>query len=159
MIDLDFLQSLIEALDASGLDSIELERGGTRIKLAKTPGTAVAVAAAPSPVAQAAVAPVPVTPAPATAAESPPESAAPASDLIEIKSPMVGTFYPAPAPDAPPYAEVGTRVSPGDTLCIIEAMKLMNELESEVSGVIQEICVENADPVEFGQVLYRVSPS
>jgi len=159
MIDLDFLQRLIEALDASGLDSIELERGGTRIKLAKTPGTAVAVAAAPSPVAQAAVASAPVTAAPAAVAESPPESAAPASDLLEIKSPMVGTFYLAPAPDAPPYAEVGTRVSPGDTLCIIEAMKLMNELESEVSGVIQEICVENADPVEFGQVLYRVSPS
>jgi acetyl-CoA carboxylase biotin carboxyl carrier protein len=72
---------------------------------------------------------------------------------------MVGTFYCAPAPDAPPYAEVGARVSPGDTLCIIEAMKLMNELESEVSGVIQEICVENADPVEFSQVLFRVSPS
>jgi acetyl-CoA carboxylase biotin carboxyl carrier protein len=72
---------------------------------------------------------------------------------------MVGTFYYAPAPDAPPYVAVGTRVTPGDTLCIIEAMKLMNELESEVSGVIQEICVENADPVEFGQVLFRVSSS
>ena len=155
MIDLDFLQSLIQAIDASGLDSLELERGGTRIKLSKTPAMAVAAA----PVAQVAVPAPAVAAAPTAGGETAPEPPAPASDLIEIKSPMVGTFYLAPAPDAPPYAEVGTRVSPGDTLCIIEAMKLMNELESEVSGVIQEICVANADPVEFGQVLYRVSPS
>ncbi len=165
MIDLDFLQSLIEAIDASGLDSIELERGGTRIKLAKTSGTAVAVATPLShttpvaiqaaPAASAATAAAPA----AAPAASETEAAAPASNLIDIKSPMVGTFYGAPAPDAPRYVEVGARVSPGDTLCIIEAMKLMNELESEVSGVIQEICVENADPVEFGQVLFRVSPS
>ena len=69
---------------------------------------------------------------------------------------MVGTFYRAPAPDAPAYVEVGGRVSPGDTLCIIEAMKLMNELECEVSGTVREICVENAQPVEFGQVLYVI---
>ena len=153
MIDLDFLQSLIQAIDASGLDSLELERGGTRIKLSKTPPTAVAMAA-PAAVAQAAPAALPQ--AVAAGAET---VAAPPSDLIEVKSPMVGTFYFAPAPDAPPYAEVGARVSPGDTLCIIEAMKLMNELESEVSGVIQEICVDNGDPVEFGQVLYRLSAS
>jgi acetyl-CoA carboxylase biotin carboxyl carrier protein len=71
---------------------------------------------------------------------------------------MVGTFYRAPAPDASSYVEVGARVSPGDTLCIIEAMKLMNELECEVSGVIREICVESSEPVEYGQVLFRVSP-
>jgi acetyl-CoA carboxylase biotin carboxyl carrier protein len=72
---------------------------------------------------------------------------------------MVGTFYRAPAPDAPSYVEVGARVTPGDTLCIIEAMKLMNELECEVTGTIAEICIDNAQPVEFGQVLYRVNPS
>ena len=161
MIDLDFLRSLIETLDASGLDSIEIERGGTRIRLAKTAGTAVAVATPRSPAPQAALqaaaaaAPVAATPT----GEGSPVAAPPASNLIEIKSPMVGTFFGAPAPDAPRYVEVGGRVSPGDTLCIIEAMKLMNELESEVSGVIQEICVENADPVEFGQVLFRLSPS
>jgi acetyl-CoA carboxylase biotin carboxyl carrier protein len=71
---------------------------------------------------------------------------------------MVGTFYRAPAPDAPAYVEVGKRVSPGDTLCIIEAMKLMNELVCEVSGTITEVSVENAQPVEFGQVLFRVDP-
>jgi acetyl-CoA carboxylase biotin carboxyl carrier protein len=70
---------------------------------------------------------------------------------------MVGTFFRAPAPEAPAYVEVGSRVGVGDSLCIIEAMKLMNELECEVSGVIQEICVQNAEPVEYGQVLFRVS--
>jgi len=156
MIDLDFLQSLIQAIDASGLDSLELERGGTRIKLSKTPPTAVAMAA---PVAVAQAAPAALPQAVVAGAETVAETAAPPSDLIEIKSPMVGTFYLSPAPDAPPYTEVGAGVSPGDTLCIIEAMKLMNELEAEVSGVIQEICVDNGDPVEFGQVLYRLSAS
>lgn len=82
-----------------------------------------------------------------------------ASNLLEITAPMVGTFYHAPAPDAPAYVEPGTKVKPGDTLCIIEAMKLMNELECEISGTIAEVCVENAQPVEFGQVLFRVDPS
>ena len=72
---------------------------------------------------------------------------------------MVGTFYSSPAPDAPSYVAKGSRVGKGDTLCIIEAMKLMNELECEVSGTIAEICVENAQPVEFGQVLFRIDPS
>ena len=88
----------------------------------------------------------------------PAETSSSDSGLIEIPSPMVGTFYRSPAPDAASYVELGANVTPGDTLCIIEAMKLMNELECEVSGVIREICVENVDPVEFGQVLFRVSP-
>ncbi|HKJ02322.1 MAG TPA: acetyl-CoA carboxylase biotin carboxyl carrier protein, partial [Longimicrobiales bacterium] len=79
--------------------------------------------------------------------------------LVDITSPMVGTFYRAPAPDAPPYVEVGSKVSEGQTLCILEAMKLMNELECEVSGTVVEILVENAQPVEYGQVLFRVDPS
>jgi len=73
-----------------------------------------------------------------------------------VESPMVGTFYRAPAPDAPPYVEVGDRVEKGQTLCILEAMKLMNELEAEVAGEIREICVQNAEPVEYGQVLFRI---
>jgi acetyl-CoA carboxylase biotin carboxyl carrier protein len=86
--------------------------------------------------------------------------AAPAvSNLKEIKSPMVGTFYMAPEPGAEAYVRVGSRVSSGQTVCIIEAMKIMNEIESEVGGVIREICVEDAQPVEFGQVLYRVDPN
>jgi len=79
-----------------------------------------------------------------------------APPLKEIKSPMVGTFYSAPEPGADPYAKVGTRVAPGQTVCIIEAMKIMNEIEAEFGGVIREVCVEDAQPVEFGQVLFRV---
>ena len=165
MMDLDFVQSLIKALDESGLDSIEIERGGTRIRLAKTPsadaGVASAVQAGSVPSAG------PVSPSGARAAAnslqheghvSASETARERSGLAEIKSPMVGTFYRAPAPDAPAYVDLGATVTPGETLCIIEAMKLMNELECEVSGVIREICVDNGEPVEFGQVLFRVSP-
>jgi acetyl-CoA carboxylase biotin carboxyl carrier protein len=152
MIDLEFLERLIQAIDKSSLDSIEIERGGTRVRLAKTPfaggAPAVPVSQAPGP------------PAPAAAAAPRPEPASPAaSNLVEITSPMVGTFYRAPAPDAPAYVDVGSRVQPGDTLCIIEAMKLMNELECEVSGTVAEILIENAQPVEYGQVLFRVSPA
>jgi acetyl-CoA carboxylase biotin carboxyl carrier protein len=160
MIDLEFLERLIKAIDESSLDSIEIERGGTRVHLRKSaPVTTVAAAASPL-----------AAPAPAAGAASQSDSAsAPAdkgalpapsaSNLVEVTSPMVGTFYRSPAPDAPAYVDKGKKVSKGDTLCIIEAMKLMNELECEVSGTIVEILVENAQPVEYGQVLFRVDPS
>jgi acetyl-CoA carboxylase biotin carboxyl carrier protein len=95
-------------------------------------------------------------PAPAHAA---PEPAAPAAVLKEIRSPMVGTYYRAPEPGADAYVQLGSRVTSGQTVCIIEAMKIMNEIEAEVSGVIREVCVEDATPVEYGQVLYRVDPN
>ena len=162
MIDIDFIERLLKAFDDSGADSLEIERGGTRVSLAKTPpavAASVAVAAAPVAAAPvAAVAPVP-TPDDTQGEPGAAGSALPPSDLLEITSPMVGTFYLAPSPDAPAYVDIGTRVSPGDTLCIIEAMKLMNELESEVDGTIRKICVENGQPVEFGQVLFRADPS
>ncbi len=159
MIDLDFIERLIKVFDASGVDSLEVERGGSRIKLAKTPP----VAAAPMVVGHEAFAPRGASaPTAAHTGDAPPKAERPAvtptRELLEITSPMVGTFYNAPAPDAPAYVAVGQRVSPGDTLCIIEAMKLMNELLSEVSGTVAEVCVQNAQPVEFGQVLYRVDP-
>jgi len=160
MIDLEFLERLIKAIDQSSLDSIEIERGGTRVRLAKTPdviqapvGPPVQVASAPEAIAEVAAAAAAAPTAEGAAAP------APASNLLDIESPMVGTFYGAPAPDAPPYVEKGTRVGKGDTLCIIEAMKLMNELECEIEGTIVEMCVENAQPVEYGQVLFRVDPS
>ena len=167
MIDLEFLQSLIRAIDESSIDSVEIERGGTRVRVSKTP--AQGVVPAPVAVPMAAPAPVPPTvpaPAPPAPVESPPPAAEAAeggdggadSNLVEIRSPMVGTFYRSPAPDADAYVDVGSKVGPGDTLCIIEAMKLMNELEGEVAGVIREICVENAEPVEYGQVLFRLEP-
>ena len=92
---------------------------------------------------------------------SPPPPAVPGSrnDFIDVTAPMVGTFYRAPAPDDPPFVDIGNRISVGQTVCILEAMKLMNELESEVSGEIVEILVENGTPVEFGQTLMRVKPS
>jgi acetyl-CoA carboxylase biotin carboxyl carrier protein len=159
MIDLDFIERLIRAFDASGVDSLELERGGTRVKLAKTPPSVSVPAAVPSFAAASAQGIAPGSQRDqeegSTGQTAP---ASPRSDLLEITSPMVGTFYRAPAPDAPPYVESGKSVAPGDTLCIIEAMKLMNELESEVTGTIVEVCAENAQPVEFGQVLFRVDP-
>ena len=149
-MDLQFLEGLIKALDESSLDSIEIERGGTRIRLSRTPAPAAQMMAM-----QGASAPQAAAAAPA--AESP-AVAAPPSNLIDVKSPMVGTFYRTAAPDAPPYVELGTRVNKGDTLCIIEAMKLMNELECEVDGTIAEICVDNTVPVEYGQILFRIEP-
>jgi acetyl-CoA carboxylase biotin carboxyl carrier protein len=85
--------------------------------------------------------------------------AAPPSHLLDIKSPMVGTFYAAPEPGAGPYVKAGSRVAPGQVVCIIEAMKIMNEIESEVAGMVRDVLVENAQPVEFGQPLFRVDPN
>jgi acetyl-CoA carboxylase biotin carboxyl carrier protein len=158
MIDLDFLRGLIEAVDQSGIDSLEISRGGTRIRVNKTPPAAPVSAAAPAPVAAVHAAPA-AAPAAAAPAVPAPAAAPAASNLVEIKSPMVGTFYRAPAPEAPSYVEIGSRVTKGMTLCILEAMKLMNELPAEIGGTIREICVENGEPVEYGQVLFRVEPA
>ena len=95
------------------------------------------------------------SPAPSTPPPSVPGSR---SDLVEVTAPMVGTFYRAPGPEEPPFVEIGSRISVGQAVCILEAMKLMNELESEVSGEVVEILVENGTPVEFGQVLMRLKP-
>lgn len=159
MIDLEFLEKLIQAIDNSSLDSLELERGGTRVRLSKTAPQNVVASAPAMAAAPAVAAPAAAPAAPAASGDAPAAPAAPASNLIDVKSPMVGTFYRAPAPEAPAYAEVGQKVSTGDTLCIIEAMKLMNELEAEASGTIAEICVENGEPVEYGQVLFRINPA
>jgi acetyl-CoA carboxylase biotin carboxyl carrier protein len=158
MIDLEFVESLIRALDESSLDSLELERGGTRIRLSKTPapfgpGDTKVVEQSPAPVAAVAGEAAPPTEA-APAAEAGPEGG-----YLEVTSPMVGTFYRSPAPEAPAYVDVGTAIGDGTVLCIIEAMKLMNEFESEVKGTIVKIMVEDAEPVEFGQVLFLVDPS
>jgi acetyl-CoA carboxylase biotin carboxyl carrier protein len=166
MIDLEFLRGLIGAVDESGIDSLEISRGGTRIRINKTPPPAPVHAAAPIAAAPAHLqmppahnVGVPQAPAASGAAVAPAPAAPPASTLVEIKSPMVGTFYRSPAPEAPSYVEPGSRVAKGQTLCILEAMKLMNELESDVAGVVREICVENGEPVEYGQVLFRIEPA
>ena len=152
MIDPDLIEHLIKVLDDSDIDSLEIERGGTRIRLGKTPIQPVTVGSPPSQDEQA-VSSDPLV------QDSPTSFDAKSGSLVEVTSPMVGTFYSAPTPDAPSYIEIDAEVKPGDGLCIIEAMKLMNELEAEVAGTIVEICVENAQPVEYGQVLFLIDPA
>jgi acetyl-CoA carboxylase biotin carboxyl carrier protein len=160
MIELEFVRGLIEAVDRSGIDSLEISRAGTRIRIAKTPPPAQVVTTSTN--SSHSAEPAPPAPAPAAGPSAPAAvPAAPAaapSNLVEVRSPMVGTFYRSPSPEAPPYVEVGSRVTKGQTLCILEAMKLMNELESDVAGVVREILVENTDPVEYGEVLFRIEP-
>jgi acetyl-CoA carboxylase biotin carboxyl carrier protein len=169
MIDLDFVRGLIEAVDESGIDSLEISKAGTRIRISKTApatngaaapstGPAVVTHHNPAPSAAPAVPASGPSPAPGSVEAPRPESAV-ADGLIEVRSPMVGTFYRAPSPEAPPYVEIGARVGKGQTLCILEAMKLMNELESEVAGVVREVLIENGEPVEYGQVLFRIDPA
>ena len=163
MIDIELLQALVRLVDESSLDSLEIERGSTRIRLAKSPGGGVVVphavpaAPAPPPAPSAAAPEKPVPPADADAAAT--EAERPSANLVDVTSPMVGTFYRAPSPEADPYVEVGSTVAAGDVLCVIEAMKLMNELECEVPGRIVEICADNAEPVDYGQLLFRVDPA
>jgi acetyl-CoA carboxylase biotin carboxyl carrier protein len=160
MMDLKFVERLIRALDASSLDSLEIDRGGTRIRLSKTPSGSGVVMAQPAPQTTPVAAPAPA--APQVAAQASAEPLAPTveppvqPELHEVKSPMVGTFYRAPSPDSDLFTDVGRRITVGQPLCIIEAMKLMNELEAEVEGTVREVCVQNGQPVEYGQVLFRV---
>jgi len=153
-MNVDWLRSLIKLVEESDIDSLEVERLTTRVRIRKSPQVSVAPAAGPA----ASPPPEVVDVAPSTARGVAGE-VGPADGTVEVLSPMVGTFYRAPAPDVAPFVSVGDRVEKGQTLCILEAMKLMNELESEVAGVVREIAVENAEPVEFGAVLFRVEPS
>jgi len=155
MIDLALLKELLALLDASSATTIEIRRGFTTYRVSRDVGGVVAYAPAGPHAVPGANPGIAAAPAPAVAEAGGP----PASRLLEVKSPMVGTFYRAPEPGAEPYAKVGSRVTVGQTLCIIEAMKIMNELESEVAGVVREILVEDAQPVEFGQTLFRVEPN
>ncbi len=156
-IELKDVEELAQLLrDAPEIGSIEVKGFfGTGVVITRT-------AIAP-PFAHPVGFPASANPAPVTAAESDGrEAARPATAgaaLKDIKSPMVGTFYKAPEPGADPYVKLGTRVSSGQTVCIIEAMKIMNEIEAEVTGVIREVCVDDAQPVEYGQVLFRVDPN
>ena len=160
MIDLRYVKKLIEMLDGSTVDSIEISSDkGMKLRIAKSAMQRAAVAMA-APMLPAAPAPAPavaVPAAPEPAAASAP--AAPKSPLLELKSPMVGTFYGCPEPGARPYVAVGDRVTKGKVVCIIEAMKIMNELEAEFDGVVREIGVSDAQPVEYGQVLFRIDPT
>jgi acetyl-CoA carboxylase biotin carboxyl carrier protein len=170
MIDLRYVKKLIELLDASSVDSIEISTDkGMKIRLAKTPaGRAVAVTPVAAQLAVSSTSgetgpssapPAPPSANPPVQAEAPASSAAPQVKLLEIKSPMVGTFYSAPEPGTKPYVAKGDRVKKGQVICIIEAMKIMNEIESEFDGVVREVLADNAHPVEYGQVLFRIDPN
>ena len=164
MIDLRYVKKLIEMLDGSTVDSIEISSDkGMKLRLSKSaPQRGVSMAAPmsmPAMMPAAAPAAVAAAPAPTAAAADAAPAAPPRSDLLEVKSPMVGTYYKSPEPGASPYVAVGERIAKGQVLCIIEAMKIMNEIESEVSGVVTEILAEDAHPVEYGQVLFRIDPN
>jgi acetyl-CoA carboxylase biotin carboxyl carrier protein len=162
MIDLRYVKKLVEMLDESSVDSIEISSDkGMKIRISKTPQQRGAMQMT-SPMQMPALLPA-AAPAPAPA-EAPPSTEAPKAEsakskYLEVKSPMVGTYYGAPEPGAKPYLSVGDRISKGQILCIIEAMKIMNEIESEFDGVVKEISAQNAHPVEYGQVLFRIDPN
>ena len=159
-IELQDVQGLAQLLrESPEIGSIEV-RGlfGTKVVITRTGNGVPTVVAAPSYAAPPAHPAAPTAGAPAAEPE-PRESPRGGAGLKEIKSPMVGTFYKSPEPGADAYVKAGTRVSPGQTVCIIEAMKIMNEIEAEIAGVVREILVDDSQPVEFGQVLFRVDPN
>jgi acetyl-CoA carboxylase biotin carboxyl carrier protein len=160
MIDFAFLEKLLDLLNRSNADTIEIRKWTTTVRVSKgggaNSGSVTYHLAAPAGGAAAAAGAVPA----AAAAPAPPAAVEDERrNWLDVKSPMVGTFYARPEPGADPYVRVGSRISVGQTLCIIEAMKIMNPLDAEVSGVIRELAVEDAQPVEFGQVLFRVDPN
>ena len=149
------LKQLIEILEASNVNEIEVSFWGRRFRVSK--GNSQLIGVNQNPQAIASVNPSTVSGGELATREAPRESGE-TSTGIEVKAPMVGTFYRAPSPESPPYVNVGDHVVPGQTLCIIEAMKIMNEIEAEVSGNISKILVENAKPVEYGQPLFIIEP-
>ena len=160
-MDVKDLKKLLDAVAESEVSELTLETGDFKLTLKR--GQEPAPQVQPQPAAQTAATPslgqpetAPSTPVPAAAAT--PAPSAPPSNLAEVKAPIVGTFYEAPTPDAAPFVKVGDRVAAGTVLCIIEAMKLMNEIEAEVAGTLKEILVKNEDPVEYGQALFRIEP-
>ena len=160
MFDLRYVKKLVEMLDESSVDSIEISSDkGMKIRISKTPQQRGALQMAGSvalpPMIHAQAAPAPAAEAGAAAAKAEP----PKPKFLEVKSPMVGTYYSAPEPGAKPYLAIGDRIGKGQILCIIEAMKIMNEIESEFDGVVKEILAQNAHPVEYGQVLLRIDPN
>lgn len=156
------IRDLIDFISGSGLEEVNIETEEFKISVKRNPETVVSsapVVAAPTPVAPApAPAPPTPTPQPATPSAPTPEASSEAN-LLTIKSPMIGTFYRSPNPETGPFVKVGDSVKTGSPVCIIEAMKLFNEIESDISGKIVKVLVEDAQPVEFDQPLFLVDPS
>ncbi len=156
-MNIEEIRELIQCVVDSGVAELEVQRGEDRVKIRRGPTEQEVVihAAAPAPVVvQAAPS---SAPAPAPAAPPPPSNAS-EDELVPIKSPIVGTFYSAASPDTPLFVNVGDSIKPGMVLCIVESMKLMNEIEAEVSGTIVKCLVENGNPVEYGQAMFLIKP-
>jgi len=151
-IKVEQIKQLVQMMVDNDLNEVEIALGDDKVLLKRgKPAPAVMPMA---------MHPVPTAPAPAAAAPTAPAAAPKAdSNLVEIRSPMVGTFYAAPSPDSDPFVKVGASVSESTTVCIVEAMKVMNQINAECTGTIAEVCVRNAQPVEYGQVLFRVKPA
>jgi acetyl-CoA carboxylase biotin carboxyl carrier protein len=155
-MDLNYLKKILKLLDESDSTELMIEEEGIKIKLSKTSKNQQIIQQS---VPAAVPAPAPVTaPAPAPQADT---NKAESNQEISghvIHSPIVGTFYKAPSPDSPPFVEIGTRVSEGQTLCIVEAMKLMNEIECDIDGIVEQVLVKDGNPVEFNQPLFVIKP-
>ncbi len=159
-IDIQQLKALISTLAEGGVTEFEFEDEHVRLKIGRGTSTQTVVTAGPAPYVASLV---PQAPDGSTSAR-PPASVPPEAEVDDAKtayvtSPFVGTFYRAPSPDAPPFVEAGSKVRDGQTLCIVEAMKLMNEIEADVAGTIVEVLCENGKPVEFGQKLFKIRTS
>ena len=152
-MDIRKVKKLIELLDESGIAEIEITEGEESVRISRHPtGVAAApIAVAAAPLAAAAPAPIAAPAASPVAAAAEPEE-----EGYAVKAPMVGTFYSSPSPGSPMFVQIGDRVNEGDTLCIVEAMKMMNQIEADVSGTIKSIRVQNGDPVEYGQILFVI---
>ena len=153
-IELDYIEKLAKLVSENELTELSVEEGGKVIVIRKEKEVVTTAVSATPAVVQAA--PSVSSASPAVSAPAP--AAQEASNLLKVTSPMVGTFYKAPSPTSAPFTEVGKSVSAGQVVCIIEAMKLMNEIESEVSGKVVEVCVQDGEPVEYGQVLMLIEP-
>jgi len=158
-MDIKEIKAVIDLMRKNSLTEFEYEKDGTKIRIQRGPdGKPQVFASSPGLIPAPAVIPMATSLAPAPTAQTP--SPAPAQETLPtINSPMVGTFYASPAPDAPPYLAVGAVVNPETVVCIIEAMKVMNEIKAEMSGTITEILVESGKPVEFGKPLFRIKPA
>ena len=158
-MDLNLIRKLVKIVDTSGITDLEIEEDGLRIRVAKKIKNNQ-VNSQPQMVVQTESVTASALTSTVTEEKTPAEkSEEPTSNIHEINSPIVGTFYRAPAPDADPYVQVGDSVSPGTVLCVVEAMKLMNEIESDVSGKVVKILVENGNPVEYNQHLFLIDPN
>lgn len=161
-MNVNYIRKLIRLVEESDIEALEVSSWGRTVKITHRSAGGTNGHRATAVVTETASA-APTPPPAAAPAPTPPETTASSADestdrLVPIKSPMVGTFYAAPAPDADPYVSLNEKITAGQVVCIVEAMKLMNEIEAEVSGRVARICVENGQPVEFGQVLFLIDP-